>query len=53
MDWVSCSPPMKTCTASAAALRRTASSMPMAICSSESSFRMLGPPLARSTMPPR
>ena len=41
---------MKTCTATAAALMRAASSMLTATCSSDSSFRMLGPPLARSTM---
>ena len=49
-DWVSNSPPMNTCTATAQALIRTASSMPTAICSSDSSRRMLGPPLARSTI---
>jgi hypothetical protein len=49
-DWVSCSPPMNTCTATAAALSRAASSMLTAICSSDSSRRMLGPPLARSTI---
>src|SRR5580693_7374979 len=49
-DWVSNSPPMKTWTATAQALIRTASSMLTASCSSDSSRRMLGPPLARSTM---
>ena len=48
---VSCSPPMNTWMPTPAAFRRTASSMSMAICSSDnSSRRMLGPPLARSTM---
>jgi len=42
---------MNTCTASAATLRRAASSTSTAICSFDSSFRMLGPPLARSTTP--
>ncbi len=49
-DWVSNSPPMKTWTATAQALIRAASSMLTAICSSDSSRRMLGPPLARSTI---
>ncbi len=48
--WVSNSPPMNTCTASAAALSRTASSTSSAICSLDSSLRMLGPPLARKTI---
>ena len=48
---VSCSPPMNTWMPMPAALSRTASSMSMAICSSDSSSRrMLGPPLARSTI---
>ena len=48
---VSCSPPMKTWMPTPAAFNRTASSMSIAICSSESSSRkMLGPPLARSTI---
>ena len=41
---------MNTWMPTPAALSRTASSMSMAICSSESSLRMLGPPLARSTI---
>ena len=49
-DWVSYSPPMNTWTATAQALIRTASSMPTAICSLDSSRSTLGPPLARSTM---
>jgi hypothetical protein len=49
-DWVSCSPPMKTCTATAAAFSRAASSMPTASRSSDSSRSTLGPPLARSTI---
>ena len=48
---VSNSPPMKTWMPTPAALSRMASSMSMAICSSDnSSRRMLGPPLARSTI---
>ncbi len=53
MLWIDCvsnSPPMNTCTPTPAALRRTASSMSSAICSLESSLRMEGPPLARSTI---
>ena len=50
-DWLSYSPPMKTWTARAAALALRPSSMSRASCSSESSLRMLGPPLARSTVP--
>src|SRR6059058_5077993 len=50
-DCVSNSPPMNTCTATAATLRRAASSTSTASCSFDSSFRMLGPPLARSTTP--
>ena len=50
-DCVSNSPPTKTCTAIAATFSRTASSMSTASCSFESSFRMLGPPLARITTP--
>ena len=50
MDCDSYSPPMKTCTAMAQTFRRIASSMSMAICSLDSSFRMLGPPEARSTI---
>ena len=50
MERVSCSPPMNTWMPTPAALRRSASSMSMAICSLESSLRMLGPPLARSTI---
>ena len=53
IERVSNSPPMKTCTAIAATFRRIASSMLIAISSSESSFRMLGPPLARSTIAAR
>jgi hypothetical protein len=49
-DWVSNSPPMNTCTATADTFMRTASSMLTAICSLDSSFKMLGPPLARMTM---
>jgi hypothetical protein len=49
-DCVSNSPPMNTWTATAAALMRAASSMLTAICSSDSSRRMLAPPLARSTI---
>ena len=41
---------MKTCTATADTFMRTASSMLTAICSLDSSFRMLGPPLARMTI---
>ena len=45
---------MNTCTATAAALRRTASSIDRAISSFDrSSLRIDGPPLARSTTPPR
>ena len=51
IDCVSFSLPMNTCTAMAATFRRTASSMETAICSSDSSRRMLGPPDARRTMP--
>jgi len=40
---------MKTCTATAETFMRTASSMLTAICSLDSSLRMLGPPLARMT----
>ncbi len=40
---------MKTWTATALTFMRTASSMSTAMRSSESSFRMLGPPLARMT----
>jgi hypothetical protein len=47
--WVSCAPPIKTCTATALTFMRKASSMSTAICSLESSFSMLGPPLARMT----
>ncbi len=48
---VSCLPPMNTWMPTPAALRRTASSIAIAICSSDSSSRrMLGPPLARSTI---
>ena len=51
IERVSCSPPMNTWMPTPAALSRTASSMSIAICSSESSSRrMLGPPLARSTI---
>ena len=51
IERVSCSPPMNTWMPSPAALSRTASSMSMAICSSDnSSRRMLGPPLARRTI---
>ena len=51
IERVSCSPPMNTWMPTPAALSRTASSMSMAICSSDSSSRrMLGPPLARSTI---
>ena len=52
-DWVSCSPPTNTCTATACTFIRAASSMSTAMRSSESSLRMLGPPLARITIPPR
>ena len=52
-DWVSNSPPTKTCTATACTFIRTASSRSRAMRSFESSFRMLGPPLARITIPPR
>ena len=41
---------MKTWTATAAALRRTASSMATATRSLDISLSMLGPPLARSTI---
>src|SRR5262245_39831724 len=51
IDWVSYSPPSKTRTGIAATACRAASSTSMASCSCESSFRMLGPPLARSTTP--
>ncbi len=48
---VSCSPPMNTWMPTPAALRRTASSMSIAICSSDNSSRKIeGPPLARSTI---
>ena len=48
---VSCSPPMNTWMPTPAALSRTASSMSMAICSSDNSSRRIeGPPLARSTI---
>ncbi len=50
MDCVSCSPPMKTCTAMAQTFSRMASSMSTAISSLESSLRMLAPPETRSTM---
>ena len=51
IERVSCSPPTNTWMPTPAAFNRTASSMSMAICSSEnSSRRMLGPPLARSTI---
>ena len=49
-DWDSNSPPMKTCTATAETFMRIASSMLTAICSLDSSLRMLGPPLARMTI---
>src|SRR5512135_3392294 len=48
---VSNSPPMYTWTAIAATFMRTASSMSTASNSFDSSFRMLGPPLARMTTP--
>ena len=48
---VSCSPPMNTWMPTPAALSRTASSMSIAICSSDNSSRRIdGPPLARSTI---
>ena len=50
-DCDSYSPPTNTCTAIAATLSRMASSISMAICSFESSFKMLGPPDALKTMP--
>src|SRR5438034_268235 len=50
-DLVSCSPPTNTCTASAATFSRVTSSASTATTSCDSSFRMLGPPLARSTIP--
>ena len=53
MDWVSNSPPTNTCTATACTFMRAASSRSKAVFSLESSFKMLGPPLARTTIPPR
>ena len=53
IDCVSYSPPTNTCTATPWTFMRTASSMSTAIRSLESSLRMLGPPLARMTIPPR